>query len=148
MKLQFTFLCRDIDAQLAFYRGLLDLPEAVYTRSASFRSVHTPEFLFGFHAAQAQDALGLAGRSRRSSKRPLQGYPTFLLDRPQDVDSLCERAGVLGGVVIRTPFATPYGQWQCVLEDPEGNLVRLSCEDLPEADRGGAIDSPLKTPFG
>lgn len=130
MKLLFNFFCDDIESQLGFYRALLDLPEAAYTRSTTYRAVHTPEFQFGFQARATRRALGLPAAARGA--RSAQGYPTFLLDSPEAVDALTARARALGGAVVREPFATPYGQWQAVIADPERNIVRLACDELPQ----------------
>lgn len=143
MQLRFNFFCRDIEAQLAFYRAVLDLPEATYTRSASYRSLHTPEFQFGFHAAPAHELLGLAGRRPgRAPPRSLAGYPSFLLETPDDVNAIAARAASLGGRVLRGPFATDYGQWQAVIADPEGHVFRVASEDLPD---GIAPATPAST---
>ncbi|GLS16355.1 MULTISPECIES: VOC family protein [Hydrogenophaga] len=131
MKLLFNLRCRDIEAQLAFYRALLDLPEAAYTRSPSFRSVHTPDFLFGFEAAARRASPDRPAAARRTAATRAGGYPIFLLDTPAEVDAVAARVEVLGGQLLRAPFATAYGQWQALLADPEHNRLRLACEDLP-----------------
>ena len=132
MKLQFNFFCRDIEAQLAFYRELLGLPEAAYTRSPIYRSVHTMDFQLGFHAAPAYELLGLSARRPARAGANLEGYPTLMLDSPAAVDAVASRVAALGGRVIRGPFPTYYGQWQAVMADPEDHVFRVASEDLPD----------------
>lgn len=60
-----------------------------------------------------------------------RGFPTIEVPAIAQVGVLADRAEVLGGAIIKRPFATYYGQWQVVLRDPEANLLRIACLDLP-----------------
>jgi catechol 2,3-dioxygenase-like lactoylglutathione lyase family enzyme len=132
MKLFVNLFCRDIEAQLAFYRALLNLPEDTHSRSPIYRAVETGAFQFGFHASAAYGLLGLGDRVPAPGEvAPVTGYATFMLDNPSAVDAATEQAVQLGGRVIKRPYATYYKQWQAVLADPEGHVFRLSTLGLP-----------------
>jgi len=128
-RLWFNLFCRDIEAQLQFYQALLQLPEAVGTRSPIYRAVETEHFQLGFNAPEAYALLGLADRRPDEAQLPprsVTGYATFMLATPEAVDAAGHQATALGGQLIKPPYATYYGQWQVVLADPEDNVFRLS----------------------
>ena len=77
MKLYHNLFCRDIEAQLRFYQGLLGLPEAVHSRSPIYRAVEAPGFQFGFHAAPAYSLLHLDNRVPEGGLAPTTGYTTL-----------------------------------------------------------------------
>ena len=140
MKLFVNLFCRDIEAQLAFYRALLDVPEDTRSRSPIYRAVETDHFQFGFHASAAYGLLGLGDRVPGPGVTPpVTGYATFMLDGAAAVDTVAERAAQLGGRVIKGPYATYYGQWQAVLADPEGHVFRISTLTLP----AGVLAPPM-----
>ncbi|WP_066742505.1 VOC family protein [Cupriavidus sp. D384] len=142
MKLWFNLLCRDIDAQFAFYQQLLGLPEAAQSRSPIYRALETPTFQFGFNAAAAYELLGLGRRKPvDDSLAPAIAYPTFMVARPEAVDKASSLTEASGGKIVKPPFATYYGQWQTVLEDPERNVFRVACEVLPEGVEATALES-------
>ena len=131
MKLWFNLLCQDIEAQLQFYQGLLQLPEAPGTRSAIYRALETEHFQLGFNAPEAYALLGLADRQPGAtlpSPRSVTGYATFMLGTPAAVETAAQAAAALGGRVVKPPYATYYRERQAVLQDPEGNVFRVSCE--------------------
>lgn len=134
MKLWFHLLCRDIEAQCGFYGALLALPEAVASRSPIYRALEAPGFQFGFNAAPAYALLALEDRRPQAGAGapPVVAYPTLMLDTPHAVDAAARRATALGGRLRKGPYATYYGQWQAVLEDPEGNVFRVACIGLPD----------------
>lgn len=132
MRLWFNLLCRDIDAQFGFYRELLGLLEAMPSRSPIYRALETPAFQFGFNAEPAYALLGFDDRKPVAAMSPVVAYATFMVDTPADVDTAAVRAAALGGIAVKPPFATYYGQWQAVLQDPEGNVFRVACERLPQ----------------
>ncbi|MGA0569783.1 VOC family protein [Variovorax sp. VNK109] len=132
MKLLFNFFCRDIEAQLAFYRALLGLGESVHSRSPIYRAVEGEHFQFGFHAQQAYELLGLSSRAPMDlPPQPVTGYPTFMLGSIADVDATIAKVAALGGKVIQGPYPTYYSQWQAVLADPEDNVFRIAAQGLP-----------------
>ena len=133
MKLWFNLLCRDIERQFDFYRRLLDLPEAVASRSPIYRAIETEDFQFGFNATPAYELLGIGDRAPGPGPEPTPviAYATLMLADPAAVDAACASAASLGGRVAKGPFATYYGQWQAVLCDPEGNVFRVAAASLP-----------------
>ena len=135
MTLWFNLLCRDVEAQMAFYARLLAWPEAVHSRSPIYRALEHEGVQFGFNAAPAYALLGLADRTPDATATPpVTAYATFMLDTPDAVDAAVREAAAAGGRVLKAPYATYYGQWQAVLCDPEGHVFRLSTLSLP----GGA----------
>jgi predicted enzyme related to lactoylglutathione lyase len=133
MKLWFNLLCRDIEAQFAFYRDVFGLPEAEAARTPIYRAVETADFQFGFNDARAAyRLLGIAGREPVDAPpRATVAYPTLMLDSPAAVDAVVRRIPGHGGRVLKGPFATYYGQWQAVLADPEDNVFRVATASLP-----------------
>lgn len=132
MKLWFNLFCQDIDAQQQFYQALLQLPEAVGTRSPIYRAVETENFQIGFNAPAAYALLGLGDRAPADGQQSaVTGYATFMLDSPDAVSAASHHATALGGRIVKAPYATYYGQWQAVLADPEDNVFRLSATGLP-----------------
>jgi len=127
MKLWFNLLCRDIDAQLAFYQRVLDLPEAAASRSPIYCALETPDFQFGFNAEPAYELLGLADRKPiDGTNAPTIAYATFMVEALARVDAAAALMTSLGGTIVKAPFKTYYGQWQTVLADPEGNVFRVA----------------------
>lgn len=144
MKLWFNLMCDDVQAQFAFYRAVLDLPEATASRSPIYRALETAEFQFGFNdAGVARGLLALEGREPAADgPRATTAYATLMLASPAEVEGAVARARERGGRVLKGPFATYYGQWQAVLSDPEDNVFRLACVGLP----AGVTAPPLTTP--
>lgn len=131
MKLLFNLFCRDMQAQLAFYAAVLQLPEAEALRSPIYRALEGDSFQFGFHAPQARQLLHLADSAPAPTQAVTTGYPTLMVDAPGQVDAAAARAARHGGQVVKAPFATYYGQWQAVLADPEGHVFRVATHVLP-----------------
>ena len=133
MKLWFNLMCVDIEAQFAFYRAVLALPEASASRSPIYRALETADFQFGFNDARvARGLLALEDRQPPAQgPRATTAYATLMLDDPAAVDAAVARARAHGGRVLKGPFATYYGQWQAVLSDPEDNVFRLAAVGLP-----------------
>lgn len=132
MTLWFNLLCRDIEAQMAFYARLLGWPEAVHSRSPIYCALENDGMQFGFNAAPAYALLGLADRAPDAATTPpVTAYATFMLDTPEAVDAAAHEATAAGGRVLKAPYATYYGQWQAVLIDPEQHVFRVSTASLP-----------------
>lgn len=127
MKLYVNFLCRNIEAQCAFYGAVLGLPEHAALRSPIYRALQGPGFELGFNAWPAYELLGLAARQPApGTVAPTTCYPTLMLAGPDAVDQAAGEAVAWGGAVLQGPFATYYGQWQAVLADPEGQAFRVA----------------------
>ncbi len=129
MKVNFNLFCRDIEAQMAFYRDVLQLAERADVRSDLYRALAARDIEIGFNAIAAYELLGLADRRPQDGvPSPVVGYATFMADAPGDVDAATERAKALGAVVVKAPYKTYYGDWQVVLMDPEGNVFRIGAK--------------------
>jgi catechol 2,3-dioxygenase-like lactoylglutathione lyase family enzyme len=132
MRLVVNLFCRDIERQLAFYRAVLGLSEIVASRSPIFRALGDDTVELGLNAHAAYTLLGLEGRAATShDTAPVTAYPTFMVDAPSAVDAACARAVTHAGRILKGPYPTYYGQWQAVLEDPEGHVFRLASAVLP-----------------
>ena len=129
MRVYFNLFCRDIEAQHAFYRALLGLPDLAHKRSALYCALDAGSTELGFNAAPAYELLSLAARQPPAgAPPPVTGYATFMLGTPAAVESAARATAALGGRVVTPPYATYYRERQAVLEDPEGNVFRVSCE--------------------
>jgi predicted enzyme related to lactoylglutathione lyase len=144
MKLWFNLLCRDIEAQMAFYAALLGWPEAVQSRSPIYRALQHDGVQFGFNAQPAYALLGIADRApdAAGAPAPVTAYATFMLDTPAAVDAAAARVEALGGTLVKPPYPTYYGQWQAVLADPEAHVFRVSVAQRPP----GSVSAPGANP--
>lgn len=136
MRLLVNLICRDIVAQASFYGCVLDVPEAVAKRSPIYRALAVGSAELGFNAHAAHALLGLEGRERipretDDAPPPVTAYPTFEFASPDAVETAAARVAAAGGRIVKPPFATYYGQWQAVAEDPEQNVFRLAAPSLP-----------------
>ena len=141
-QLLFNLFCRDVDAQLAFYADVLGAEELHAHRSPIYRALVVGDTELGFNAWPAYALLGLEARQPANDRRPpaAVGFATFQLASPGDVDVAVARASVTGHIV-KPPFATYYAQWQAVIADPEDNVFRLACTELPPGANAPAFDS-------
>lgn len=136
MRLLVNLFCRDIVAQARFYGHVLDAAEAESKRSPIYRALAVGPAELGFNAHAAHALLGLAARRRASvdtdgAPPPVTAYPTFELASPEAVEAAVARIEAAGGRLLKPPFATYYGQWQAVAEDPEQNVFRVAAASLP-----------------
>jgi catechol 2,3-dioxygenase-like lactoylglutathione lyase family enzyme len=132
MRLAVNLFCHDPERQLAFYRAVLGLPEIVASRSPIFRALGDDTVEIGLNAHAAYALLGLGDRAADGdAPAPVTAYPTFMVDAPGEVDAACARASAHGGRILKAPYPTYYGQWQAVLEDPEGHVFRVGAAALP-----------------
>jgi len=129
MEVIFTMFCNDIDAQMSFYQALFGWPEETRLRTEIFRALQPKNMLFGFHAPAARGLLNVGGDPILASQAG--GFPTIHVPETQKVDEIAAKAKELRGSIVKRPFPTYYGQWQTVLRDPEGNLLRVACLTLP-----------------
>ena len=114
---------------MRFYAALLGWPEAAQSRSAIYRALELDGVQLGFNAEAAYDLLNIADRRPSNVAQagpPTTAYATFMLDAAADVDASTAKVESLGGGIIKSPYATYYGQWQAVLRDPERHVFRLS----------------------
>lgn len=134
MKMLVNLLCRDVQAQMDFYAGLFGFAEIAASRSPIYRVLDTGASELGFNAPQARTLLGLpdAPPQADGNLHPTGAFATFMVDRPHEVDAAAQRVVALGGRVLKPPFVTYYQQWQTMLADPEGHVLRVACLVLPD----------------
>ncbi len=132
MKLSCNILCADIQAQMDFYQGVFGWPEREEDRSEIYRALSLPGGELGFNAQAAYALLQIGDRKPPSGPNAVTVFPTFTVETPSDVDSICARAVARGGTLVKGPYATYYGNWQAVLADPESNVFRATCLTLPD----------------
>jgi len=66
---------------------------------------------------------------RRDSDREIGSLLTFVIaDHERDI---ARQVVDLGGAIVKPPFASYYGHWQVVFQDPEGNIARISAASFP-----------------
>jgi predicted enzyme related to lactoylglutathione lyase len=135
MKVLVNILCNDIDAQLAFYAGVLGLAEIPERRSPIYRALSTGDTELGFNAPAARALLALPAAVAAMSPASPGVFATFMAVEPGQVDAAAARASALGGEILKPPYRTYYDQWQTVLADPEGQVFRVSCARLPASAR-------------
>ena len=123
-----NILARDVDALCAFYAGVFGFPEIAGHRSPIYRCLDAGGVELGFNAALAYELLNLRERAPKpdDAKGPLATYLTFELDSAGAIDATMRKAVERGARVLKEPYDTYYNARQCVLEDPEGNVLRLN----------------------
>eukprot|EP01043_Picozoa_sp_COSAG02_P068085 COSAG02_NODE_11177_length_1776_cov_1.611807_2_plen_157_part_00 len=133
-RLMLSMFCRDVEACCTFFQQLFGWQEEVDFRSPIYRALCAPNCVLGFHADPATQLLGLSrDRQLDPGSDPVSMYPTLQVPSYTDVDQIAAQVTVAGGSVIKGPFATFYGQWQLVLGDPEGHVMRIaSIGPLPD----------------
>lgn len=128
----FNLFCRDIDAQMAFYAAILGWREVHEAASPIYRAIAQDDTRIAFHGGEAYALLGLSGRETHFGKnREIGSLLTFVIADHESVESIARQVVDLGGVIVKPPFATYYGHWQVVFQDPEGNIARISASSLP-----------------
>ena len=141
----FNFFCRDIDAQMGFYAAILGWPEVHEAASPIYRAIAQGDTRIAFHGRGAYALLGLEGREKQiGTDRSVGALMTFVIADHERVYSIARQVVALGGTIIKPAFATYYGHWQVVFEDPEGNIARISATSLPP----GAIVPKLEPQGG
>jgi catechol 2,3-dioxygenase-like lactoylglutathione lyase family enzyme len=123
-----TFIpVHDPDAALAFYRDALGLEVRLDVSSHGFRwvTVGAP--------GQAVDIVLFqphGGRSQTEGDALLalvtQGSLQAAIFRSDDLDATFEQVRASGAEVLQEPAAQPWGDRDCAVRDPSGNLVRIA----------------------
>lgn len=123
-----NILARDVDALCAFYADVFGFPEIEGHRSPIYRCLDAGGVELGFNAPLAYELLNLRERAPNpeDGAGPLATYLTFELDCADAVDATMRKAVERGARVLKQPYDTYYNARQCVLEDPEGNVLRLN----------------------
>ncbi len=117
-----TFLARDVAALTQFYVHGLGLAEIESSRDERYREVDAGGCMIGFATEAVRPFLNLPEEPAAGTR----GLLTFDVGRAIDVAPAIERAVAAGAGLVREAMETPFGQYQAVLRDPEGNIFRLS----------------------
>ena len=128
----FTFFCRDVERVMRFYQGICGWKDVPEYSSSIYRVLMRDGVQIGFNGWKAYELLGLADRRRSESDGfPVNSMLSFVVATVEEVDAVARRVAELGGRVVQGPFPTYYGHWQLVFSDPEGNIARVTCGELP-----------------
>lgn len=112
---------RDIDASLAFYQGVLGLPETFRTPTEG-----TPD-----HVEMSAGGFVLAVSTAEAARRvhgldAEPGSPAMeLVFWTDDVDAAYDAVVAAGTPSVTAPHDTGNGNRNAVVRDPDGNLVEL-----------------------
>lgn len=126
-----NIFARDIEKLSNFYAELFGFAEVVAHRSPIYRCLDAGGIELGFNAGLAYELLGVA--ERESAEASPRVYPTFEVGSEGEVADIARKAVRSGGRIAKPPYDTYYNARQCVLEDPEGNLLRLNHRKGPRA---------------
>lgn len=118
-----TLFARDVDRLAAFYMAALGLEEIEDSRSVRYREVSAPPIRIGFAYQGLYAMLDLADEADPRGARSVLTFDVGLADA---VLPAVDRAVAAGATLRKAPFDTFFGQHQAVLQDPEGNILRLS----------------------
>ena len=122
-----SYFCRDHVALADFYARSFGWTPIDAVASPLFTALDAGGVSVGFHHDDAHDLLEIADRRGQVGSRL---HLTVAVGGPGDVEALVERLVGLGATVVKPAFTTYYDARQVVLEDPEGNLFRIS-DDQP-----------------
>ena len=127
-----SYLCRDHVALARFYADAFGWPKVAAVESPIFTALDSGRFVLGFHHDDAHDLLDIAGRRGQAGSAL---HLTIDVGSFDDVDAMVGPLTALGATVVKPPFTTYYDARQVVLEDPEGNLLRISSSQPGVSDR-------------
>ena len=123
-----TFIpVHDPDAALGFYRDALGLEVRLDVSSEGFRWVTV-----GAHGQDVDIVLFQphGGRSQAEGDALLtlvvQGSLQAAIFRSDDLDATFEKVRASGAEVLQEPASRPWGDRDCAVRDPSGNLVRIA----------------------
>jgi predicted enzyme related to lactoylglutathione lyase len=115
----------DVDRLAEFYVGLFGFKEFTERRTPIFRSLDAGGVQLAFNGPTIYQLLGIPERRFKERLSVRTSFTLDVSDR-QEVDDSAARIGHFGGRVIKPAGKTSYNAWQAVLEDPEGNVFRIS----------------------
>jgi predicted enzyme related to lactoylglutathione lyase len=127
-----SYLCRDHVGLARFYADTFGWTTVPEVESPIFTALDSGRFVLGFHHDDAHDLLDIGGRrGQRGSALHL----TIDVGTADDVDAMVGPLLAAGATIVKHPFTTYYGARQVVLDDPEGNLLRISSSQPGVSDR-------------
>jgi predicted enzyme related to lactoylglutathione lyase len=127
-----SYLCRDHVGLARFYADAFGWEAVEAVESPLFTAVDSGRFVLGFHHDDAHDLLDIGARRGQPGSAL---HLTIDVGSFDDVDAMVRPLTALGATVVKHPFTTYYGARQVVLEDPEGNLLRISSSQAGVSDR-------------
>ncbi len=114
------------------YFSRLGWPEVHEAASPIYRAIAQDGTRIAFHSGEAYALPGLSGRETHFGKnREIGSLLTFVIADHESVEAIARQIVDLGGAIVKPPFATYYGHWQVIFQDPEGNIARISAASLP-----------------
>jgi len=142
----FNFICDDVEKQKNFYSSIIGWKEVIEASSPICRVLKQGDTQLTFNGRRAYDLMNIKGRERGNSNDfPIAAFGTFTVDDYRTVDEVVSKIISLGGAMIKYPFATYYGHWQIIFQDPEGNVARITATSLPDGQEVPVLetDSPI-----
>ena len=128
---QVRYIVNDVDASIAFYKGLLDFSVVMHPAPA-FAMLSRGDLRLVLSAPNAAPG---GGQSMPDGSKPEPGgwnrFAIEVSDLAATVDSLRSK-----GAQFRNEIVDGVGGKQILLEDPSGNLIELFEPKLPEARLG------------
>ena len=111
------FTYRDAVAAMDFLERAFGFERGLVVEGEGDRAVAHAELRLG-------DAWIMLGSPRDDEfATPTAGANVYVvLDSPEAIDALHERADEAGATIVREPFDTPYGSRDFAAHDPEGNV--------------------------
>ena len=107
---------RDAEAALDFLERAFGFERGLVVPGEGGRDVGHAEMRLG-------DAWIMLGSPRDDefATPPASGSIYVVLDAPEAIDAMHERAAAAGATIVREPFDTEYGSRDFAARDPEGN---------------------------
>jgi uncharacterized glyoxalase superfamily protein PhnB len=130
IKIHTTFLPHDdADASLAFYRDTLgfEVRNQVEQGGMHWNTVGPPgqpDVNLVLHSAGADPGVTDAERQTIAEMMAKGTYASLMLSSP-DLDAVFEHASSRGADIVQEPTDQPWGQRDCALRDPAGNMIRI-----------------------
>ena len=123
-----SLFCGDIDAQIRFTPRSSAGPMSIRRPRRSIAPLPRTAPVSPSTVARPRRCWVFPG-VRRDSDREIGSLLTFVIaDHERDI---ARQVVDLGGAILKPPFATYYGHWQVVFQDPDGNIARISAASFP-----------------
>jgi uncharacterized glyoxalase superfamily protein PhnB len=125
-----TFLPHDdADASLAFYRDTLgfEVRNQVEQGGMHWNTVGPPgqpEVNIVLHPPGADPGITDDERRTIAEMMAKGTYASLMLSSP-DLDTVFDQAQARGADIVQEPTDQPWGQRDCALRDPAGNMIRI-----------------------
>jgi catechol 2,3-dioxygenase-like lactoylglutathione lyase family enzyme len=107
-----------------FYQAIFDLEEIVEHRSPIHRGYRAGACALGFNS---EDTLSLLHLESGGDTPRDRIFLTFEVADRDALERTVEQARTRNATLLKPPAETPYGSYQAVLRDPDGNPFRVHC---------------------